>query len=96
LGITKREEESASHEICTIYMIHGFLYEIGLEYMLRRCVLGHERESIIEEALSGPIRGHYNADIIARKFLQARLWWSTLNKYCRTQINKCDNCQRIG
>ena len=40
-------------------LINGFLYKIGLDEVLRRCVLEHERENIMHEAHYGLARGHF-------------------------------------
>ena len=34
-------------------LINGFLYKMGLDYILRRCVLEHERDNIMYEAHYG-------------------------------------------
>ena len=35
-------------------LIKGFLYKMGLDEVLHRCVLEHEREKIMHEAHYGP------------------------------------------
>ena len=35
---------------------------MGLEDILRRCVLDHERDQIMHEAHYGPAGGHFQAD----------------------------------
>ena len=39
-------------------LINGFLYKMGLDDLLRRCVLEHERDNIMYEAHYGPTGGH--------------------------------------
>ena len=31
-----------------------------------------------------------------KKIIQVVLLWPTLHKYCKSQLMKCDNCQRLG
>ena len=49
-------------------LINGFLYKMGLDDILRRCVLEHdERDHILYEAHYGPAGGHFQADTTAKK-----------------------------
>ena len=41
-----------------------FCTKWGLDDILRRCVLDHEREQIMHEAHYGPARGHFQADTV--------------------------------
>jgi hypothetical protein len=83
-------------KVAPFTIINGYLYKMGIDDVLRRCVPEHERDDIINEAHAGEVGGHFQADTTARKILQAGLWWSTLHKYCRDQVRKCDSCQRLG
>ena len=42
-------------------LINGFLYKMGLDDILRRCVLEHERDHIMHEAHYGLAGGHFQA-----------------------------------
>ena len=48
-------------------LINGFLYKIGLDDILRRCVLEQERDNIMHEAHYGLAGGHFHADTTANK-----------------------------
>ena len=48
-------------------LINGFLYKMGLDEVLHRCVLEHERETIIHEAHYGPNGGYFQSDTTAKK-----------------------------
>ena len=77
-------------------LINGFLYKMGLDDVLRRCVLDHERDQIMHEAHYGPAGGHFQADTTAKKIQQSRLWWPTLHKDCKNFVSRCDRFQRLG
>ena len=77
-------------------LISGNLYKLGLDDILRRCTLEHERWDIIQEATSGETSDHFSVDITINKILQASLWWPSINKDCKDKIAQCDACQRIG
>ena len=77
-------------------LINGFLYKMGLDDILRRCVLEHERNNIMNEARYGPVGGHSQANTTANKIQQSGLWWPTLHKDCKNFVSQCDRCQRLG
>ena len=74
-------------------LINGFLYKMGLDDILRRCVLEHEQDHILDEAHYGPVGGHFKADTTAKKIQQSGLWWPTLHRDCKTFVSLCDKCQ---
>ena len=43
-------------------LINVFLYKMGLDDILRRCVLEHERDNIMYEEHYGLARGHFQVD----------------------------------
>ena len=51
---------------------------------------------MINKAHSGPTEGHYQADTTTKKISQSSLWWTTLHKYYKIQVNNCDRCQILG
>ena len=55
------------------------LYNMGLDEVLRRYVLLHEHERILEEAHDGVTGGHYGGHTTARKILHIGLWWPTMH-----------------
>jgi len=77
-------------------LIAGQLYKLGLDEILRRYVLEHERSIILVESHDGLAGGHYVEKATVRKILRAGLWSPTLHKdakeYCQTR----DICQRMG
>jgi hypothetical protein len=55
-------------------LINCCFYKIEPDYVLRICILEHEREIIIEESYSSLAGGHFNVDTTNRKILQVGLW----------------------
>jgi hypothetical protein len=68
-------------------LIAGHLYKMGVDSILRRCVLEHERPRILAEAHEGNIGGNYAGKAITQKVLRVGLWWPTVHKdakeYCQ-------------
>jgi hypothetical protein len=77
-------------------LIAGKLYKLGLDSILKRCVLDHERQDILWECHSGVAGGHVGGKATAQKFLQDGLWWATLFKDAKSYARSCDVCQRVG
>ena len=51
--MTDKKRKILEMKVAPYRIINEFLYKIGLDEVLRRCVLQHERESIINEAHYG-------------------------------------------
>jgi hypothetical protein len=76
--------------------IEGKLYKLGLDNILRRCVLDQERQYILWECHNGVAGGHVGGNATTQKFLQDGLWWATLFKYAKAYARSYDICQRVG
>jgi hypothetical protein len=53
------------------HLIAGNLYKLGVDGILRRCVLEHERQMIFSEAHEGVVGGHYVGKTKNQKILHA-------------------------
>jgi hypothetical protein len=49
-------------------LIAGQLYKIGVDNILRRCVIEHERHIILAKAHEGIVGGHYTGKLSCRKY----------------------------
>jgi hypothetical protein len=77
-------------------LIAGHLYKMGVDSILRRYVLEHERPRILVEAHDGITGGNYAGNAIAQKVLCARLWWPIIHRDSKEYCHGCDVCQRVG
>jgi hypothetical protein len=69
---------------------------MGVENILRRCVLEHERPRILAKSHEGIAEGYYAGKATTKKVLHAGLWWPTIHKYAKEYFQTCDVCQRVG
>ena len=69
---------------------------MGLDQVLWRCVMDHEKEDILWECHCGVAGGHIGAKPTARKILQVGLWWPIVHKDSKEFLKKCDVCQRTS
>jgi hypothetical protein len=61
-------------------LIDGQLYKMGLDEILRRCVMEVERPLILAEVHEGITGGHYARKETMQKILRVGLWWPILHK----------------
>lgn len=72
------------------------LCKLGVDGILRRCILKHERDDIIKEAHEGTRGGHYVGKETTHKNMNARIWWPTIFKDTKEYYDVCDVCKRAG
>jgi hypothetical protein len=77
-------------------LIAGQLYKMGLDEILRRCVMETKRPLILAEAHEDIRGGHYAGRKIAQKVLRAGLWWPTLQRDAKNYARSYDVFQRVG
>ena len=65
--MSTKKKQILAMKIALYSLINGFLYKMGLNDILRRCVLEHEREHIMHEAHYGLAGGHFQADTTTKK-----------------------------
>ena len=66
-GMSMNNKKILAMKATPYSLINGFLYKMGLDDILRRCVLEHERNNIMYEAHYGPAGGHFQVDTTTRK-----------------------------
>jgi hypothetical protein len=77
-------------------VIARHLYKMGVDIILRRCVLEHEIPGILAEAHQGIAGGHYAGKATTQKVLRASLWWKNFHRDSNDYYQRCDVCQRVG
>lgn len=93
---SKKKKKNLAIKVAPFTLINGSLYKLGLDDVLRRCVLENERNNIIEEAHSGVAGGHFQVDTTINKIVKSRLWCPSINKDCKNKIIHRDICQILG
>nr|KYP38161.1 Retrotransposable element Tf2 [Cajanus cajan] len=73
-----------------------YLFKIGADGLLRRCVYGAEIRDILWHCHNSPYGGHYNGERTAAKVLQSGFYWPTLFRDAYEHCKSCDKCQRTG
>ena len=91
LIITKKKK-ILTIKVSPYTLINRILYKLGLDDILRRSALEHERQDVIQEAHSRAAGCHFSVETTIKKILQAGLWWPSINKDCKDKISQCDTC----
>ncbi|GAU51100.1 hypothetical protein TSUD_411810 [Trifolium subterraneum] len=73
-----------------------YLFKVGQNGLIRRCVDDDEAQSIMWHCHSSPYGGHHSGPRTAAKVLQSGFFWPTLFKDCVEFVQRCDNCKRQG
>ena len=94
--MTTQQKKQLVVKAADFTLIAGQLYKMGLDEILCRCVLEHEKPLILAEAHAGVEGGHYVGKSIAQKILTAGLWWPTIHKDAKEYCHSCDICQRTS
>ena len=68
-----KKKQILAMKVAPYSLINGFLYKMGLDDILRRCVLEHERNIIMYEAHYGLAGGHFQTDTTSKKVQQSGL-----------------------
>ena len=75
-------------------MIIRKLYKRGLDEILCRCVLEHERLMILNDEHASVAGGHYAGKYSIHKILPVGLWWPTMHVDAQNYLHSCDMFQR--
>jgi hypothetical protein len=81
--------------VANYQLITGHLYKLGVDNILRRCVMEHERPIILVEAHEGIVGGHYVGKATTQKIFHIGLWWPIVHKDANEYCHNYDVCQRV-
>ncbi|GJV92335.1 reverse transcriptase domain-containing protein [Tanacetum coccineum] len=73
-----------------------YLFKICANQIIRRGVPGQEAVDILRACHSGPTRGHYDANYIAKKVFDSGFYWPTIYKDAHHLVTRSDTCQCQG
>ncbi|CAN1293896.1 Retrovirus-related Pol polyprotein from transposon 17.6 [Linum perenne] len=95
-GIPRYERRKFFTEAKKYIWNDPYLFRIGSDGVLRRCVTLTEAVAIMQQCHSGPTGGHHGANRTARKVFTAGFHWPTVFRDCQDFVKTCDACQRTG
>ncbi|KAI3673298.1 hypothetical protein L6452_39415 [Arctium lappa] len=84
------------HDCKHYFWDEPFLYKLGTDQVLRKCVPNLEMKNILNDCHASPYGGHFGGQRTAAKILQSGFFWPTLFKDSFEFVKGCDQCQRTG
>jgi hypothetical protein len=76
--------------------IKGYLFKLGPDQILQRCVREDEVYEILKACHDEPCGGNFVATRTAKNILSTSYYWPTLHKDAKAYVRHCDACQRMG
>ncbi|CAM8963300.1 unnamed protein product [Rhodiola kirilowii] len=73
-----------------------YLWKIGVDQLLRRCIPDIEIASVISFCHEHACGGHFRPKRTARKILDSGFFWPSVFRDSYEHCKRCDRCQRIG
>ncbi|GKE80116.1 reverse transcriptase domain-containing protein [Tanacetum coccineum] len=70
-----------------------YLFRIGADQVIRRCVFGQEAVDILTGCHNRPTGGHHGTNNTAKK---SSFYWPTIYRDAHDLVTRCDACQRQG
>ncbi|GJS85671.1 reverse transcriptase domain-containing protein [Tanacetum coccineum] len=73
-----------------------YLFRIGADQVIRRCVYGQEAIDILTSCHNGPTGGYHGANYTAKKVFDSGFYRLTIYRDAHDLVTRCDACQRQG
>jgi hypothetical protein len=77
-------------------LIAGHLYKLGVDGILRICVMENEHSMVLTKEHEGMVGGNYGGNPTTQKVLCTGLWWPTVHKDAKEYCQTYDVYQRVG
>ena len=91
-GMSTNQKKQLVARAVDYTLIVGYLYKLGADEVLRRCVFDYERPWVMSEAHASVTGGHYAGKARVHKILQAGLRWPTIHMDTKIFYKRCDIC----
>nr|GEZ38957.1 reverse transcriptase domain-containing protein [Tanacetum cinerariifolium] len=77
-GMSSQQKKKFFKDVKHYFWDDPYLFRIGANQVIRRCVYGQEAVDILTACHNGPIGGHHSANYTAKKVLDSRFYWPTI------------------
>ncbi|KAK1411652.1 hypothetical protein QVD17_38209 [Tagetes erecta] len=95
-GMTYQQKKKFFADVKHYLWEDPYLFRIGADQVIRRCVFGEESRNILRHCHEGPTGGHYGASYTAKKVFDSGFYWPTVFRDAHEFVRSCDSCQRAG
>ncbi|KAD0007803.1 hypothetical protein E3N88_44936 [Mikania micrantha] len=95
-GMTSQQKRKFFRDASKYVWDDPYLYRVGGDRILRRCVSRKEGLDILRHCHEGLTGGHHGHHSTAQKVFDCGFYWPLVVKDALEFVKKCDPCQRIG
>eukprot|EP00253_Pinus_taeda_P014993 PITA_14993 len=92
--LTPQERKQIVQKSTRFSWIGGYLFHIGADMQIRRCIREDEIFEILKACHDGPCGGHFAKKRTTHKVLQTGCYWPTIFKDAKKFAQTCDSFQR--
>ncbi|GJY81369.1 reverse transcriptase domain-containing protein [Tanacetum coccineum] len=95
-GMSFQQKKKFFKDVKHYFWDDPYLFRIGVDQVIRRCVYGQEVIDILTAFHNGPTGGHHGANYLAKKVFDSGFYWPTIYRDAHNLVTRCDACQRQG
>ncbi|GJW93395.1 reverse transcriptase domain-containing protein [Tanacetum coccineum] len=95
-GMSSQQKKKFFKDVKHYFWDDPYLFRIGVDQVIRRCVYGQEAVDILTACHNGPTGGHHGANYTAKKVFDSGFYWPTIYRDAHDLVTRCDACQRQG
>ena len=95
-GMSYQQKKKLLREARKYIWDDPYLFRIGGDRVLRRCVSKEDGLDILRHVHEGLTGGHHGANVTAQKVFDSGFYWPTVVKDAVEFVRTCDRCQRTG
>ncbi|GJZ98520.1 reverse transcriptase domain-containing protein [Tanacetum coccineum] len=85
-GMTYQQKNKFVSDLKHYLWEEPYLFKVCSDGMIRRCVIGPETQTILDQCHHGPTGGYYGPNITAKKVLDSGFYWPTIIKEAYTLV----------
>jgi hypothetical protein len=94
--LSPRERRKIIQKSARNSWIGGYLFYIGMDQEIMRCVRDDEVYDLMKDFLDGPCGGHFAAKRTRHKILRMGYYWPNIFEDAKNYVQACDSCQHMG
>ncbi|GJQ91401.1 reverse transcriptase domain-containing protein [Tanacetum coccineum] len=95
-GMSSQQKKKFFKDVKHYFWDDPYLFRIGADQVIRKCVYGQESVDILTACHNGPTGGHHGANYTAKKVFDSSFYWPTIYRDAHDLVTRCDACQRQG
>ncbi|GJW50431.1 ribonuclease H-like domain-containing protein, partial [Tanacetum coccineum] len=94
-GMSSQQKKKFFKDVKHYFWDDPYLFRIGADQVIRRCVYGQEAVDILIACYNGPTRGHHGANYTAKKVFDSGFYWPTIYRDAHDLVTRCDAWHRF-